>query len=177
MEQDSAKNKKMSVGTRTRHWGWVARIAILTLLLSPLTLMTVQAASTESEADRLAIIELIEDRLAGAYRILEPEDTPCFGTLDEIYPQWHKGEPAEARRRWTLHNYQFYEVSYLVESITVKNPDQVVAKAVKIIDQARWRTFFIFPPELKRENFKKNVTIVCNRNPSNAWQVLREVIN
>lgn len=177
MQQDSAKNKKMSIGDAAGHWVWMIPLAIVALLISPPALMNAHAASAGNEADRLAIIELIEDRLAGAYRILSPEDTPCFGTLDEIYPQWHAGEPAEARRRWTFHNYQLYEVSYLVESITVKNPDQVVAKAVKTIDQARWRTFFIFPPELRRENLQKNVKIVCNRNPSATWEILREVMD
>lgn len=152
------------------------RLVALTLLLWPLALMPVHAASDGNEADRLAIIQLIEDQLAGAYRIPTHEDTPCFGTLDEIYPMWHKGDPAGARRRWTFHGYQSYELSYLVESITMKNPEQAVAKAVKNIDLSRWVTFFVFPPELKQENFKKKVTIVCRRKPSSAWQILREVV-
>ncbi len=135
----------------------------------------VEGLETHIDADKLAIIELIEDRLSAAFTIRTEEDTPCFGTLDLIYPRWHKGKPVKARRQWTFHDYKTYRAAYHVFSVFLSQPDQATVVGEVRIKQSRWFTFFIFPPELIRETFKYKFRTLCRRKLDGDWEILKEV--
>ncbi len=127
-----------------------------------------------ADPDKLAVIELIEDYLANSFRIRQTDHTPDFGTLDMIYPQWHKGEPAEARRRWTFHGYRSYTVKYVVHTINLDQPGIMIAQGKKKVKLARLITFWIFPPELKWETSELDFIIKCRRKTTGEWIIVTE---
>lgn len=133
----------------------------------------------ESSADpnKLVIIELIEDRLAGACTIRSVKESPDFGTLDQIYPQWHKGEPAKARRRWTFHGYQTYAISYIVYSVYMDQPGMATAKGKRKVSLSRRVKFLKYFHEVKRETSETQFIIICRRNLSGAWEITKETIS
>jgi len=125
-------------------------------------------------ADKLAVIKIIEDDLAQALTIRRAHDSLDFGTLDMIYPDWHKGEPAEARRQWTFHGYQTYEVKYRAHSVHVEQPGIMTVRGKKRIKLARLITFWIFPPEVKWETFQTGFVIKCRLTPTGEWIIVNE---
>ncbi|MDM8542948.1 hypothetical protein QUF90_17885 [Desulfococcaceae bacterium HSG9] len=135
---------------------------------------TAAAEESSADPDKLAVIELIEDVLAQSFTIRQVDDTPNFGTLDIIYPLWHKGEPAEARRRWTFHGYLTYAAKYTVHTVYSEQPGIMKAEGKKRITLARLLTFWIFPPEIKWNKFELGFTIKCRRKQSGEWIIITE---
>lgn len=129
-----------------------------------------RAGESTAEQDRLAIIELIEDRLAAAYTISSEKETPDFGTLDQIYPNWHNGEPAEARRKWTFHGYRTYVVSYVVHSVFMDQPDMAKVEGKKRVISSRKTYFRLVQTETSESRF----TITCRRNQAGSWEIMTE---
>lgn len=154
-----------------RRWGW---ILLLCLIAAPV--FRVHAAETPDRADKRAIITLIEDRLSEALTVRSPKERPCFGTLDEVYPEWHGGKPVEERRRWTFHHYEEYTVTYQVHTVYIRQPGLAVAKGVKRTKLYRLVEFSIFPPELKKETSEENFSMTCRRKPTGEWEIIKETI-
>ncbi len=138
------------------------------------TPQAVCAGESTADADRLAIIQLIEDRLAAAYAIRSEKEAPDFGTLDQIYPKWHKGEPAKARRRWTFHDYKSYTVSYVVHSVWMDRPGMATVKGKKRIHSSRRVTFLYYFHRVRKENSETRFTIKCRRKLSGSWEIMEE---
>ena len=128
------------------------------------------AGESMADRDKLAIIELIEDRLAAAFTIRSEKEAPDFGTLDQIYPNWHNGEPAKARRKWTFHGFQTYTVSYLVHSVFMDRPEMAKVEGKKRVTASRRTHLRYVETEITGSRF----TITCRRNPSGAWEIMAE---
>jgi len=128
------------------------------------------AGESTAVQDRLAIIELIEDRLAEALTIGAEEESPDFGTLDQIYPDWHKGDPAKARRQWTFHGFQTYTVSYVVHAVFMDRPDTAKVEGKKRVISSR-KTHL---RHVETEKSEARFTITCRRNLSGGWEIMTE---
>ncbi len=134
------------------------------------------AQDSPERTEKKKLIAMIENELAGAWTIGSPEDNPCFGTLDRLYPEWHGGDPAAARRKWTFHGYETYHVFYRVYTLDMSQPGLAVLKGKKTVLQQRMITFSIFPPELKRETFSWNFSVICRCLPSGEWKIIKETV-
>lgn len=88
---------------------------IFLLLLMP----EISLAQPDVVAKKLALISLVEDKLAGAYLIKRLGDLPDFALLDEIYPSWDQGDPGKARREWVDKKLVNYQVVYRVDSVNL----------------------------------------------------------
>jgi hypothetical protein len=130
------------------------------------------AQESSADPDKLALVELIEDRLAAAYTTRSNLEAPDFGTLDRIYPDWHKGDPAKARR--ALDGYNFHIVSYVVHSMYLTQPDMAEVKGEKQVTVSRRVKFLKFFGRTKNKTSKTRFTIICRRNPSGTWEILKE---
>jgi hypothetical protein len=132
----------------------------------------------ESSADpgTLVIIQLIEDRLAGAFNLRSKTDAPDFGTLDRIYPQWHYGEPAKARRDWTFHPYNSYAVSYMVYSVILDRPGMATVRGRKRVAFSREKKLLKYFTKVKHETSETQFTIICHRNLSGDWEIMKETV-
>ena len=144
---------------------------ILANLLHPIN---INAKENPEQKTRYEIISLIEDRLASAYSIKSSSESPDFGTLDIIYPEWHNGSPVEARRNWSSHNYEKYDVSYVVYSVYENQPGLATAKGEKEIKFSRWYGFWSSPVKMKEEITRKPFTIICVQDASGEWSILSE---
>ncbi|MFW5636391.1 MAG: hypothetical protein ACOC3A_07005 [Thermodesulfobacteriota bacterium] len=153
---------------------WCAGAGVFWAIMVPV--LGIQASEPPDRADKRAIITLIEDRLSNALTIQTPKDRPRFGILDEVYPEWHGGNPTRERRRWTFHEYQEYRVAYQVRTVYIPQPGVAVAKGVKQTRLARLVRFSIFPPELKKETTVEPFTMTCRRKPTGEWEIIRETI-
>lgn len=134
------------------------------------------AADDAGREARMAVIRLIERDLAEARTIRSPSDSPCFGTLDEIYPDWHGGDPTAARREWTFHDYDRYEVSYVVHTVHLIHPGRARAGGKRRTTVHRTVRFSIFPPEAKVETETRQFAITCYKTPSGAWRIAQETL-
>lgn len=134
------------------------------------------AAGDNGRADREAVVRLIERELAQARTIRSPADAPCFGTLDEIYPDWHGGNPAAARREWTFHEYDRYEVSYVIHTVHLSQPGRARASGKRRVTVHRTVRFSIFPPEAKVETETRQFAIACRKTPAGAWRITQETL-
>lgn len=132
------------------------------------------AGESVIDPEKLALIELIEDRLATAYTISGMQEVPDFGTLDRIYPKWHGGEPAKARRLWTFHKYRSYKVFYLVHSVYMDQPDKAKVKGKKQVHAASKVKFLKLLPRVKRKITENLFIITCRRNSSGLWEIVQE---
>ena len=126
------------------------------------------AGESKADRDKLAIIELIEDRLAAAFTIRSEKEAPDFGTLDRIYPNWHKGAPAKARRQWTFHGFQTYHVSYAVQTVFMDRPETAKVEGKKRVTSSRKRHLRQVETDVTGSRF----TITCRRNLSGAWEIM-----
>jgi len=150
-------------------WAWAFWAIMLPVVALP-------ASEPPDRADKRAIITLIEERLSTALTIPTPKDRPRFGILDEVYPEWHGGNPTEERRRWTFHGYEEYRVAYQVHTVYIPQPGMAVAKGVKRTRLSRLVEFSIFPPELKKETTVEPFTMTCRRKPNGEWEIIQETI-
>lgn len=134
------------------------------------------AADDTGRADRMAVIRLIEEDLAEARTIRSSAEAPCFGTLDEIYPDWHGGDPTAARREWTFHDYDRYEVAYVVHAVHLTQPGRARAVGKRRVTVHRTVRFAIFPPERKVETETRRFTITCHKTPAGSWRITQETL-
>ncbi len=69
------------------------------------------------------IISLIEDDLSNAYSYTNKSShrLPHFEVIDEIFPQWHQGNPAVARQFWLSAGYRRFLVFYRVDYVEIVN--------------------------------------------------------
>ena len=132
----------------------------------------VSAGETAVDPDKLAIIQLVEDRLAAAYSTRFTHESPDFGTLDRIFPQWHNGDPAGARRQ--LDAYKYHVVTYLVYSVHFTQPGMATVKGEKQVMSARKIKTLKVIPRTKRETTAVPFTIVCRRNQAGNWEIASE---
>ncbi len=133
------------------------------------------AADPPDRADKRAVIDLIEQRLASAWTIRTPDDSPAFGVLDAVFPAWHGGDPAGARRKWTFHGYERYRPVYSVRSVHLKMPGLATAKGKRTVTVHRRVKFYFFPSELKKERRQGGFTIDCRKTPPGDWEIIRAV--
>jgi hypothetical protein len=135
-------------------------------------LKPVHAGESSADPDKLAIIELIEDRLATAYTVRSDLETLDYGTLDRIYPGWHNGDPAKARR--TLDGFRIHIVSYEVHSVFLTQPDMAEVKGEKQVALLRRVKFLKYFHRTKKEMSKTRFNIICRRNESGTWEIIKE---
>jgi len=134
---------------------------------------TSYAGESSADPDKLAIIQLIEDQLAAAYTVRSEKEAPDFGTLDRIYPKWHNGEPANARR--TFSGYRTYTVSYTVHSVWVDRPGMATVKGKKHVFSARRKKFLKILRRTKRATSDTQFTITCRRSQEGLWKIMKEL--
>jgi len=134
------------------------------------------AEESSADPDRLAIIRLIEDRLAEALTIRNEDETPDFGTLDRIYPQWHGGEPAKARQAWTFHSYRNHVVTYVVHTVNMDRPAMATVMGKKQVSFARKKKLLKTIPRTERKTEEARFTLVCRRRPSGDWEIMKETL-
>jgi len=134
---------------------------------------TGHAGESSADPEKLAIIHVIEDRLAAAYTLRTREDEPDFGTLDQIYPEWHNGEPAKQRRQWTFHDYLYHLVSYSVHSVWINRPDTAVVKGKKKVQSLRRKKFLKYFHSNIDKTDETHFEITCRRNPSGEWAIVK----
>jgi hypothetical protein len=132
------------------------------------------AEQSSADAEKFAIIQLIEDRLAKAYTIRSENETPDFGTLDRIFPNWHRGEPAKERKNWTFHDYRYHTVSYVVHSVWMNQAGMATVKGKKQVNSSRKVRFLKLFRRVKEESSETLFTIKCRRNPSGSWEIMEE---
>jgi hypothetical protein len=130
------------------------------------------AGDSSADPDKLAVIELIEDRLATAYTVRSDLETLDYGTLDRIYPDWHNGDPAEARR--TLDGCRIHIVSYEVHSVFFTQPGMAEVKGEKQVALLRRVKFLKFFHRTKKETSKARFNIICRRDESGTWEIIKE---
>lgn len=135
-------------------------------------IQTVNAGEAAADADKLAVIELIEDHLAKAYTFRSAHESPDFGTLDRIFPEWHRGDPAGARR--ALDAYTYFVVSYHVYSVHITQPGMMTVKGEKNISSARKTKTLKLIPRTKTKKNTIAITIVCRRNEDGDWEIASE---
>lgn len=164
-------NRRVAIKGTCRWYGLLFLVLSINILFY--SQQTCQAGESSADPQKLAVIQLIEDRLAAAYTIRGPKDTPDFGTLDRIYPQWHHGEPAKQRRKWTFHRYLSYQVSYSVYSVWINRPDTAVVKGKKTVHALRRKKFLIFFHRTVEDNSQTEFDITCRRNPSGSWEIVK----
>jgi hypothetical protein len=142
------------------------------LLIAGFFLKPGHAGESSADPDKLVIIELIEDRLATAYTVRSDLEALDYGTLDRIYPDWHNGDPAKARR--TLDGYRIHIVSYVVHSVFLTQPDMAEVKGEKQVALLRRVKFLKFFHRTKKETSKARFNIICRRNESGTWEIMKE---
>lgn len=165
-------NRRAAIKGTCRWYGLLFLVLSVNILFYSQPLC--HAGESSANPEKLAIIRLIEDRLAAAYTIRAPKDTPDFGTLDRIYPQWDHGEPAKQRRQWTFHHYLSYEVSYSVYSVWINQPDTAIVRGKKKVHSLLRKKFLIFFHRTVEETSETEFEITCRRNPSGSWEIVKE---
>jgi len=165
-------NKRAAINGRFLWYGFL--ILVLSVNVSTYSRQTGHAGESAADPEKLAIIRLIEDRLAAALTIWSEKDAPDFGTLDRIYPEWHHGEPAKQRRQWTFHDYQYYMVIYSVHSVWINRPNAAIVKGNKKVRSSRKISFLKFFRDTKMETFEIQFTITCRRNSLGLWEIMKE---
>ena len=134
---------------------------------------TVAAQESSADPEKLAIIELIEDRLADAYSVESVYETPDFGVLDRIFPKWHGGDPSEARK--SLDAYMLYTVEYDIYSVHISQPGMATVKGQKRVTSAQKKKTMIFFKRTSRERTLVPFTIICRKNIQGEWIIEKEV--
>lgn len=142
------------------------------LLIAGFLLKLGHSGESSADPDKLEVIKLIEDRLATAYTVRSDLETFDYGTLDRIYPDWHNGDPAKARR--TMDGYRIHIVSYVVHSVFFTQPDVAEVKGEKRVAALRKVKFLKFFHRTKKETSKTRFNIICRRNESGTWEIMKE---
>jgi hypothetical protein len=135
---------------------------------------TLFAGDTATDPDKLRIVELIEDELASAYTKRSAMETPDFGTLDRIFPAWHGGDPAHARRK--LDNCRYYVVSYTVSSVVLPGPDAASVTGEKTVELSRKTTLLKWIPRDQTRKTRYRFTMECRRREDGGWYIAEELL-
>ncbi len=84
---------------------------------------------------RQDLISLVEDDLAGAFTFTPDSDEllPNFERLDQLYPDWHKGDPAAGRRAWLAQRYKMHLVDYRVDMVDILDEFGAKVRGKKLV--------------------------------------------
>jgi hypothetical protein len=90
--------------------------ALVSCLVSSLVCGALSAGEAPVRAE---LITMVEVDLSEAYSFpcRTNERLPDFEKLDRIYPTWHLGDPAVARRYWLKTGYRYHRVFYRVDYV------------------------------------------------------------
>lgn len=93
-------------------------IALASCLAVATALVAVGAPASDPET-RDTLVSLVEVELSEAYSFPCPggQQLPDFEALDRVYPTWHRGDPAVARRYWLHTGYRYHRVFYRVDFV------------------------------------------------------------